>query len=271
MRALRPRRARSCARASPRRARRPGARARTARARGRGRPDDHPRRHAVRRRLRGRAGRGRPRSSTRAACAVPGDRRRLRAVSPHRPGAAGGGLRARRSARRCATRSSARRPSSSSPARRSTWRRRSGSRSPWCAFATQLEESGGDGLGRRSTRSSQPTAPRRRRGVTVRGVERAAPSGSRVRAPRGARVVRIVIALGGNALLRRGRTPRGRRAARQPARRGARAGGARARATSWSLTHGNGPQIGWLALQAEALPEARGPIRSTCSAPRARR
>ena len=64
--------------------------------------------------------------------------------------------------------------------------------------------------------------------------------------------MRVVVALGGNALLRRGE-PHDRR---EPARerraslRGARS--ARAASTSWSISHGNGPQVGLLALQGAA-------------------
>jgi carbamate kinase len=68
--------------------------------------------------------------------------------------------------------------------------------------------------------------------------------------------VRLVVALGGNALLRPGERPE---AAVQRAnlRVAARALAALAAAHELVLTHGNGPQIGWLALQAEAVGGAR--------------
>ena len=97
-----------------------------------------------------------------------------------------------------------------------------------------------------------------------------------------------VVALGGNALSRAGERGNGGRAARQPApdRAGARAA---ARGRRWSITHGNGPQVGnellrqeraaaeapplplWLAvaqtqaeigalIEAEVAPAARRPV-----------
>ena len=64
--------------------------------------------------------------------------------------------------------------------------------------------------------------------------------------------MRVVVALGGNALLRRGEpmTAENQRAQRPHRRRGAGAG--RSASTSWSISHGNGPQVGLLALQGAA-------------------
>jgi carbamate kinase len=64
--------------------------------------------------------------------------------------------------------------------------------------------------------------------------------------------MRLVAALGGNALLRPGEAPT---VANQRARlEGAADGLARlAQGNDLVITHGNGPQLGWLALQAEAL------------------
>ena len=63
--------------------------------------------------------------------------------------------------------------------------------------------------------------------------------------------MRIVIALGGNALLRRGGPDDHRGATPQRPRRG---GGDRAarRTAQLVVVHGNGPQVGLLSLQAEA-------------------
>jgi carbamate kinase len=68
--------------------------------------------------------------------------------------------------------------------------------------------------------------------------------------------LRLVVALGGNALLRPGEPPE---AAVQRAnlRAAARSIAVVARDRELVVTHGNGPQIGWLALQAEALGPAR--------------
>jgi carbamate kinase len=63
--------------------------------------------------------------------------------------------------------------------------------------------------------------------------------------------VRLVIALGGNALLRPGERPEAS-VQRANVRAAAGAVAELARAHSVVVTHGNGPQIGWLALQAEA-------------------
>ena len=73
----------------------------------------------------------------------------------------------------------------------------------------------------------------------------------------------IVAALGGNALLRRGRTARSRDRAAQRQGRG-RVARRRSREQKLVVTHGNGPQIGLLALQNEAYRDVRA-IRSTCS------
>jgi carbamate kinase len=66
--------------------------------------------------------------------------------------------------------------------------------------------------------------------------------------------MRIVLALGGNALLRPGEAP-GVAAQRANLRRAAGAIAALARTHDVVLTHGNGPQIGWLALQGDAQPD----------------
>jgi carbamate kinase len=68
--------------------------------------------------------------------------------------------------------------------------------------------------------------------------------------------VRVVIALGGNALLRRGE-PLEADVQRGNVRRAARAIAAVARAHEVVVTHGNGPQVGLLALQGEAFPDVR--------------
>jgi carbamate kinase len=64
--------------------------------------------------------------------------------------------------------------------------------------------------------------------------------------------LRIVIALGGNALLRRGESPSAD-GQRRNVHAAARALAEIARAHSVVITHGNGPQVGLLALQAEAI------------------
>jgi len=63
--------------------------------------------------------------------------------------------------------------------------------------------------------------------------------------------VRLVVALGGNALLRPGEPPEAE-VQRANLRGAARAIAPLARNHELVITHGNGPQIGWLALQAEA-------------------
>lgn len=68
--------------------------------------------------------------------------------------------------------------------------------------------------------------------------------------------MRVVIALGGNALLRRGQ-PLEADIQRHNIGRAATAMAAVARAHSVIVTHGNGPQVGLLALQAEADPRLR--------------
>ena len=65
----------------------------------------------------------------------------------------------------------------------------------------------------------------------------------------------ILVALGGNALLRRGE-PMTAAAQRANVRVAAAALAAVAREHRLVLTHGNGPQVGLLALQAAAYPEA---------------
>lgn len=64
-------------------------------------------------------------------------------------------------------------------------------------------------------------------------------------------MVRVVVALGGNALLKRGEPPT-ERAQRQNVRVAARALAPLTREHSLIITHGNGPQVGLLALEAAA-------------------
>lgn len=75
--------------------------------------------------------------------------------------------------------------------------------------------------------------------------------------------MRVVIALGGNALLRRFERP-GADAQRRNLRAAASSLAEIARQHTVVLTHGNGPQIGWLAQQAEAAalsgPEGPDPL-----------
>jgi carbamate kinase len=66
----------------------------------------------------------------------------------------------------------------------------------------------------------------------------------------------VVVALGGNALLRRGQTPTAQ-AQRANLRTAADAIAVLAREHRIVVTHGNGPQVGLLALQAAALAESR--------------
>jgi carbamate kinase len=66
--------------------------------------------------------------------------------------------------------------------------------------------------------------------------------------------MRVVVALGGNALLKRGE-PMTADAQRQNVRKAAPALAAIARGHQLVLTHGNGPQVGLLALQASAYEE----------------
>ncbi len=66
--------------------------------------------------------------------------------------------------------------------------------------------------------------------------------------------MRIVVALGGNALLRRGEPPTAERQ-RANVRVAAQALAPLARDHELVITHGNGPQVGLLALQAAALPD----------------
>ncbi len=67
--------------------------------------------------------------------------------------------------------------------------------------------------------------------------------------------MRVVVGLGGNALLRRGEPLTGE-AQRRNVRAAARALGEIARAHQLVVTHGNGPQVGLLALQDAANPES---------------
>jgi carbamate kinase len=71
--------------------------------------------------------------------------------------------------------------------------------------------------------------------------------------------MRIVIALGGNALLKRGETP-AIQTQRRNARRAAESIAAIAAGNELILTHGNGPQIGLLALQRAADGGATPPL-----------
>jgi carbamate kinase len=71
--------------------------------------------------------------------------------------------------------------------------------------------------------------------------------------------VRLVIALGGNALLRPGERPEAS-VQRANVRAAAGAVAELAREHSVVVTHGNGPQIGWLALQAEASAARPDPL-----------
>lgn len=68
--------------------------------------------------------------------------------------------------------------------------------------------------------------------------------------------MKLVVALGGNALLRPGERPEVE-VQRANLRRAAGSIAALAREHEVVLTHGNGPQVGWLALQADAMPGAR--------------
>lgn len=68
--------------------------------------------------------------------------------------------------------------------------------------------------------------------------------------------MRVVIALGGNALLRRGE-PLEANIQRANVRRAARSIAEVAHAHEVVVTHGNGPQVGLLALQGEAFPDVR--------------
>ena len=79
--------------------------------------------------------------------------------------------------------------------------------------------------------------------------------------------MRIVIALGGNALLRRGE-PLDIAVQLGNVRRAARALAPVTRDHQVIVTHGNGPQVGFLALQSEAT-RRRARYPSTCSARRA--
>ena len=80
--------------------------------------------------------------------------------------------------------------------------------------------------------------------------------------------MRVVVALGGNALLKRGE-PMTAEVQRENVRHAAPALARVAREHQLVLSHGNGPQVGLLALQAAAYRRS-SPIRSTCSARRPR-
>ena len=81
--------------------------------------------------------------------------------------------------------------------------------------------------------------------------------------------MRVVIALGGNALLRRGE-PMDIELQRANLKVAAAAIAEIAEEHQVVITHGNGPQVGLLALQNEAYTEARPRRPSTCSTPRPR-
>jgi carbamate kinase len=80
--------------------------------------------------------------------------------------------------------------------------------------------------------------------------------------------VRVVVALGGNAMLKRGE-PMTADVQRANVRSAAPALAAVAREHQLVLSHGNGPQVGLLALQGAAYQEVE-PIRSTSWARRPR-
>ncbi len=80
-------------------------------------------------------------------------------------------------------------------------------------------------------------------------------------------MARIVVALGGNALLKRGE-PMTAANQRKNVRIAAEALAPLCREHEIVITHGNGPQVGLLALQ--ELPTPARTLRSTCSAPRPR-
>lgn len=71
--------------------------------------------------------------------------------------------------------------------------------------------------------------------------------------------MRILVALGGNALLRRG-DPVDWRVQQRNVARAARAVAEVARLHQVTVTHGNGPQVGWLALQTETGAEKIPPL-----------
>ena len=79
---------------------------------------------------------------------------------------------------------------------------------------------------------------------------------------------KIVVALGGNALLRRGEPPTAA-VQRGHAHEAMVAIAALAQDNDLVVTHGNGPQVGLLALQAAAYSDVP-PTPSTCSEPRAK-
>lgn len=81
--------------------------------------------------------------------------------------------------------------------------------------------------------------------------------------------MRIVVALGNNALLRRGEHP-GEEVQRDNIDRVATALATLAHENELVVTHGNGPQIGLLAVESAADPALSAPVHWTCSAPRPR-
>ena len=82
--------------------------------------------------------------------------------------------------------------------------------------------------------------------------------------------MRVVVALGGNALLRRGQSADARRTSATNARTACKALAPIALEHELVISHGNGPQVGLLALQGAAYTDGRDRIRSTCSARRPR-
>ena len=80
--------------------------------------------------------------------------------------------------------------------------------------------------------------------------------------------MRVVVALGGNALLKRGE-PMTAEAQRRNVRVAAEALAPVAGQHQLVISHGNGPQVGLLALQGAAY-KPDEPIRWTCWAPRPR-
>ena len=80
--------------------------------------------------------------------------------------------------------------------------------------------------------------------------------------------MRVLVALGGNALLKRGE-PMTAEAQRANVRVAAAPLAPIAEQHELVISHGNGPQVGLLALQAAPTPRSR-PTRSTCSGRRPR-
>ena len=118
--------------------------------------------------------------------------------------------------------------------------------------------------GDRHPEAGGPGSLRARRTARFSVAGRCAPAGA------GSVMERVVVALGGNALLRRGADDTYEemyRAARIAAERIADIA-----ASGWEVvvTHGNGPQVGRILLQQEAPPSRSIRCHSTCAEPRAR-